>query len=256
MHTYIILYGIRIANNTPRDTYGKSTRVLTENVLSLTNGFKELSKTVVSALESVASGRSQTGSSDPALELLKHLPALDPADFEGILYWYRAPWANIRGGKVIIDTDSPILTLFLEDKTGRLVPNSDMKAVRDHAFVYFKQLWAAGRAPKSWTNAPPNLQIGFVRHMEEEFEFLRYCHRHWKAEQVFMNYYPNWHFNQLGPQNKKGTKRARANDKDNEGAGDDNNTGSKRPRIEETESTPPQPAPTTATTARKRVRSL
>lgn len=260
MHTYIILYGIQTTDNTPRDSYGKSMKILTENVLSLTNGFKELSKTVVSALESVASGQSQTGSSDPALELLKHLPALDPADFEGLLYWYRAPWASIRGGKAFVSTDNPILTLFLEDKTGRLVPNSEMKAVRDHALVYFKQLWVAGRAPKSWTAAPPNLQIGFVRHMEEAFEFLRYCHRHWKAEQIFMNYYPHWHANQvnaLNPQIKKGPKRARADNEDNEGAGDDDNVGSKRPRIEETESTPPpQPVPTTVTTARKRVRHL
>ena len=188
--------------------------------------------------------------------LLKHLPALDPANFKGLTYWYRAPWASIRGGKAIKSTDDPTLTLFLEDATGNLVPQSEMQAVRDYAGAFFKQLWADGRAPGTWSDAPLNLRISYVRWMEEEFEFLRYCDRHWKTEQVFMNYYPNWYRHMKNPEPKKRAKRARPDD-ENQGNNDDDNASSKRPRVEEIESTPPaQPASTAVTTTRKRVRSL
>lgn len=247
-----------MANNMFRDTYGKSTKILTENVLSLTAGFKELSKTVVSALENVTSGQPQVGNPDPALGIPKHLPALDPADFKDLPFWYRAPWSEIRNGKVDANTEDPILTLFLEDATGNPVPKREMQAVRYCAQGYFKQLWEAGRAPEKWSDASPNIQIGFIRYLEEEFKFLRYCDRHWKAKQIFMNYYPNWYKNRKNPKNKKTSKRARPSD-ENQGDGDDDDDdgSSKRPRVEEIESTPPaQPASTAVTTTRKRVRFL
>lgn len=252
-----------MANNTSRDAYGRSVNDLTESVHSLANGFKELSGTIVSALEKITPGQSQAagGNSDPAFGLLKHFPALDPANFKDLKYWHRAPWSDIRNGKADVDPDHPTLTLFFEDATGNLVPKTECQAVRDHAKKYFGQLWEAGRAPDTWSDASPNLQIGFVRHMEGEFEFLRYCDRHWKSEQVFMNYYPNWYDNKKNPKIKKSRKRARPNDEDkqdNNNDNNDNNGSSKRPRMEEVEAIPPpvQPVSTTVTTTRKRVRSL
>ena len=249
-----------MANNASRNAYGRSVNDLTENVHSLKNGFKELSGTVISALEKITSSQPQAagGNADPAFGLLKHFPALDPANFKDLKFWHRAPWSEIRNGRADVDTNSPTLTLFLEDATGSLVPKSEMQAVRDHAKDYFGQLWEAGRAPDMWSDASPNLQIGFVRHMEGEFEFLRYCDRHWKAEQIFMNYYPGWYDNKKNPKGKKTRKRARPDDEDKQGNSNDDNGSSKRPRVEKIEAIPPpaQPASTTVTTTRKRVRSL
>jgi hypothetical protein len=243
--------------NTPRDAHNKTLKDLTELVVSLAAGFKDLSKTVVSALESVPSGAS--GRSDPVYKYSKNLPGLNHADYGDLPYWHKAPWSEIRNGSKVIDKgDDPILVLFFEDETGTIVPKSEIQCVRNFTRAYFELLWTHNRAPPNWGGAPLDLQIDFVRNMEEEFDWLRYCHRHWKAEQIFMNYYPTWYGGKT-KKNKKASKRARPDDADNndneDGDDNDNPGGSKRPRLEETETSSPtpalaQPAPTTA---RKRV---
>lgn len=253
--------------------YNKTLNDLSKQVLSLTTGFQDLSKTVVSALENISAA--QSGVSDPMYKYSKHLAALKPADFNNLLYWYRAPWSEIRNGsKPIVKGDDPILTLFCEDATGQLVPKSEIQAARNMVKAYFELLWKHKRAPTRWGEAPLDLQIDFIRQMEEEFGFLRYCDRHWKAKQLFMNYYPPWYKNKTKPKDDKKKKRARPDDDDNndngQGDGDshnndiDNGNGgndddddanrSKRRRVV-AEPDPPTTQPT-LTTTRKRVCSF
>lgn len=256
-------------NNALRSTYNKALNDLSTQVVALTAGFQELSKTVVSAIENIPSG--QSGFSDPVYKYTKHLPALKPAESIALPFWYRAPWSEIRNGsKAIPKSDSPILTLFCEDpETGNLLPKTEIQAARNLLRGYFELLWTHNRAPPRWGEAPLDLQIDFIRTMEEEFKFLRYCDRHWKAEQLFMNYYPTWYDNKTKPkEKKKSSKRARTDDGDdnddteitndngNSGNDDNGNTAnrSKRPRVEvDSNPPPPQPGPTTV---RKRVCSL
>jgi len=274
-----------------RDVNNKKLTDLSEQVLSVKNELTELSKTVLSALEEIKTlNCSGTGS---FYKHSKHLPSLKPADHPDILYWYRQPWSDIRNRKNNVNSEDPTLTLFFEDAAGTLVPKSEIQAVRNFVTAYFIILWDNERAPLSWTKAPLDLRIDFVRSLEEEFEFLRYCDRHWKSEQIFMNYYPNWYSNKTEKKTKKSSKRKRTdngsnqasdensqegtannsqggdngNDDANANANNDGNSDngqdgdvdsdgrSKRPRIEEPELALSQPASTNVTTARKRVRS-
>ena len=270
-----------------RDVNNKQLTDLSEQVLSVKNELTELSKTVLSALEEIKT--LNCSGSKSFYKHSRHLPSLKPADYPGISYWHRQPWSDIRNRKNNASSEDSTLTLFFEDAAGKLVPKSEIQAVRNFVHAYFIILWDNERAPLSWTKAPLDLRINFVRSLEEEFEFLRYCDRHWKSEQIFMNYYPNWYSNKTEKKGKKPSKRKRAdnvsnlvsnengqegtindgqggdNDNDNDQGGDDDNGQggsdvdsdgrSKRPRIEGPESAPTQPAPTNVTTARKRVRS-
>ena len=142
---------------------------LSKQVHSLATSFNELSKTVTSALEDTRSNGS--GTAHPVYKYSKHLPTLKPTDFELELpYWYRAPWSEIRNGKASVDTEDPILVLFFEDATGDIVPKSEIQSVRNFVKAYFELLWDNRRAPKSWTHAALDLQIDFVRNLEEEYE--------------------------------------------------------------------------------------
>ena len=253
---------IYIAYDTFRDARGEDSKKideLTEQVHFLVTGYKEFCKTMLSTLENRASG--PLGVFDPVYIYSKKLPALNRADFGNIPFWPKAAWSEIRNGSKAADnSDDPVLTLFFEDADGNLVPKSEIQAVRNFTRAYFELLWTHKRAPSKWGEAPPDLQIDFIRRIEEEFEFLRYCERHWKAEQIFMNYYPNWYKNKTSPPRtkKKSSKRARSDDTGddlNEDGGDenedDNPKGSKRPRVEETESNPPPTQPGTTATSKR-----
>ena len=254
---------IYIAYNTFRDARGEDSKKineLTEQVHFLVTGYKEFCKTMLSTLENHASG--PLGVSDLVYIYSKKLPALNRADFGNIPFWPKAAWSEIRNGSKAADnSEDPILTLFFEDADGNLVLKSEIQAVRNFTRAYFELLWTHKRAPSKWGEAPLDLQIDFIRRIEEEFEFLRYCERHWKAEQIFMNYYPNWYKNKTSPprtKKKKSSKRARSDDTGddlNEDGGDenedDNPKGSKCPCVEETESNPPPTQPGTTATSKR-----
>ncbi|KAF9642952.1 hypothetical protein BDM02DRAFT_3132746 [Thelephora ganbajun] len=176
---------------TLRDGNNKRLNQLGEQVVALTVEFKELSKTMASALEDIKSNG--TGGTESIFKHSKPLPHLKPDGFKGLKYWYKAPWSEIWNGKAIVDTEDPILVLFFEDETRGLVPKSKIQSVRNAVKAYFEFLQEKNRAPKSWTCAALDLQIDFTQTLEEEYEFLRYCDRHWKSKQIFMNYYSQWH---------------------------------------------------------------
>lgn len=185
----------------------------------------------------------------------KPLPQLETTGLEAVEYWERGPWFEARNRTAIVETDDPILVLFCEDKNGKILPKSEIKAARNAVKAYFEFLWTKKIAPSCWGDAPLNLRTDFVRKMEEEYEWLRYCNRHWKAEQLFMNYYPQWYKSKTKPRKRKEhPEDAIVVDDDNN---NENPSGSKRPRVEEPEPTPPpaRPAPTAVTTTR-RVRLL
>lgn len=221
----------------------------------MTSGFSELLKAVTTALEGVRP--SGTGGTQSIFMYSKHLPCLERTGFEALKYWDREPWHEVRNGKAFVDTEDPILVLFYEDETGSIVSKGEIRAVRSTIRSYFQFLWDNRRAPTCWSDAPQDLRIDFVRKLEEEFKWLRYCHRHWKSEQVFMNYYPQWYRSKISSSNKGSKRKQPADDQGNE---DDCGTpsGSKRPRMEKIESTPQpiQPASIGVSGGRKKVRLI
>lgn len=215
----------------------------------MTTGFEKFSKDIIASLEDAKLNGS--GNRDSVFSYSKHLPSLERTGFEAIPHWFRETWAKVRnGGKSTVDTDDPILVLFCEDKNGGVVPKSELKAVHNTTKAYFEFLWTKKRAPACWGDAPLDLRIDFVHKMEEEFEWLRYCDRHWKAEQLFMNYYPQWYRTKTGPRKPK-RKVQEADGEEDEG----NPSSSKRPRVEEPQPTPPpvRPVSTSVTAMRTKV---
>jgi hypothetical protein len=203
-------------------------------------------------------------SPDSIFTFTTHLPSLErgPA-FLALKHWFRETWSKLKSGETTAESEDPILVQFLEDKNGLILPKSEMQAVRNSVKAYFEFLWDKKRAPPCWGEAPRDLRIDFVRKMEEEFEWLRYCDRHWKAEQLFMNYYPQWYRSKTQPRKSLKRKERLDNDRDS----NENPGAPKHPRVAEPEPSPApappappapptQPASTSVSTTRRRVRSL
>jgi hypothetical protein len=229
---------------------------LGEKITALATNFENFSKSIATSLED-AMLNSSSKKITPFLHS-KHLPCLERTGFESLGYWFRGPWSDAKNRKVNVDTEDPVLVLFCEDAHGKIMAKGEIRAVRSSVKAYFEFLWTGGIAPSCWGDAPLDLRIDFVRRMEEEYGWLRYCHRHWKSEQLFMNYYPQWYKTKTTP--RKSKRKERAVDGEHEHS-NDTPSGSKRPRVEEPEPEPappsppppPQPVPTSVTTARRRV---
>lgn len=227
-----------VTDNVYRDTNSKKLDELSEQVRSLATGVKELSQTVMSALEGATSGSPDgVGSTYKAVKPLEHLPR---KGFPDVQYWDRASWTELRSGKAGTKPDDPVLTIFIEDAAGNPVSKSKMQAVRNHANAYFAYLWNNKRGPKDWSHTTWHVWINFVWKLEEEFEFLRYCDQHWKSEQIFMNYYPQYRSSRI--KNDTGKRKGRG---DSEGGdtNEENPNGSKCPRVGEPTPPPTQPLP-------------
>lgn len=224
---------------------------LSEKVIILSASFTALSKAVTMALgDANPSGSNPNGS---VFIYSKHLPCLERAGYEALAYWDREPWLKIRNGKIVIDVEDSILVLFFEDENGHIVSKPEIRAVRDTARSYFQLLWDKKLAPACWGDAPLELRIDFVRRLEVEYKWLRYCNRHWKSEQIFMNYYPQWYKSRK----KKDYKRRERSENQGDENNDENPSGAKRPRVEDIKSTPPvQKVSMGAARGQKRVRSI
>lgn len=244
-----ICYYKSILRDAYRDTNNRSLDELGKKVTVLTTAVTELSKVVIAAL-----GDHKPSNPDGTKSVFihsKHLPCLERIGYEALAYWDREPWLEIRNRRTAVDTEDPILVLFYEDENGSVVSKAEIRAVRNTARSYFQLLWDNNRAPTCWSDAPLDVRIDFVRRLEEEYKWLRYCNRHWKAEQVFMNYYPHWYRSKINIGKRASKRKERAENQENE---DDcgNPSGSKRPRAEDVKPILPLVQPVSARASGRR----
>ena len=161
---------------------------------------------------------SSTSSEIPLFSLLSSstlLPRLDPNDYKNTVHWdpkgYRKLRRKAEKGKdtakddlevIEIDPPSPesnpelkegsVLSCYLEDRDGNVIPESEKKAILAMASAFWKYLWDKDKAPATFRKVNLEVKIQWQMLMESNFECLRYCDNHWKVDQVWINNYPSW----------------------------------------------------------------
>ena len=188
---------------------------------------------------------------------------------------------------------APVLSCFLEDKDGDLISESQKKDLFAMVASYWQYLLGKNRAPKNFRRITLEIKLQWRALMESQFECLRFCDGHWKSDQIWINYYPNWRKTALHKLREekeqesgdvvidvdeeeeeeeeeedvdddddddddvnRGAEGARKSKKNKKGPSGGGETGlSKRPRRDEprTTSAPSRPRPTMATTTHTRV---
>ena len=88
-----------------------------------------------------------------------------------------------------------ILSSYMVDENGDQVPEHEKTAVRDVTREFFFELLEKGRAPNSWRRVAGDCKKELFYQLETQFEFLRYCNNHWKANMVPTNSYSQWRGN-------------------------------------------------------------
>ena len=264
-----------------------------ENIATLSSGFKNVSSqvdTLLTTSESKplitpADQAIDSGSSDVPVGSLggpKNIifekappPPLKRADYPDVRFWFPDDYHNLRksgkaneGESLEDGSKSSVLSRYMEDERGEMVPEATKKAARAHAKGTFLQLPPAKRAPAKWGDAPQDVSNELIHSLETAFPWLRFCKDHWKAKQVATNSYSQWlpgaldrlrtktrtgplsldeiiDVDAVEPRRKRPLKRRVV---DNDGAGP-----SKRPHLEEASS---DAQPDERSTNRRQVRIL
>jgi hypothetical protein len=139
------------------------------------------------------------------LALLSDIP-LDPAqeDWEDkIPFWKKKDWIALRyGSRGTLSTDSPVASAFMEDRTGRPVPDEVRAAVYSDVRGFFHD---KNKNPETRSELGPREQVGysiseeFRKLMEDKYPWLRLCEGHWKAAQLWTNVWTSWSTNHGSP---------------------------------------------------------
>ena len=230
-----------------------------------------------------------SGSSDPSTDppgaLRKKIytsqppPQLDHEQYPDVRQWFPTDYNDRRkvgkgtgeGGSAADGPKSPVLSSYMEDEHGRLVPMSTRAAIRAMAKDFFWKILRDGRAPAKWGDAGLDVSNELICLLETNYPWLRLCQDHWKAKKVATNSYSQWYSDATNCYNKETRLQGKApqppttdiidvdSDTDTQKrplkrrlAEDDGAGRSKRPHLEETPSCA-QPARPTATRRRVRV---
>lgn len=114
-------------------------------------------------------------------------------------FWNQDAWKSIRGGSKIKNFDSPILSLFLENEFGKPLSDEVKEEVRGDIFGYWNDAYDAGEVLKNYKDLGLRRKEDFRKTMEGKFPWLRLCEGHWKAKQLWINYFSSWKKTRLPP---------------------------------------------------------
>lgn len=185
-----LLHYIRITYRVVREAYNDLLQTVCEKIEDTKSDVRKMVDHI-SGLDSIpASERTQ-------------IP-LNPkrTDFDLLKYWENGPWQAIRNGTKGVKADdfaSPILSLFMEDEFGKPISDGVKDEIRGDLVGYWNDIHESGETVKNYTDLGFKRREDFRKTMEAKYPWLRLCDGHWKAKQLWINYFTTWKKNHLPP---------------------------------------------------------
>ena len=179
---YHIHFYVFIAHKAARTTYNGLLETLTERVEKL----QDKVYWMVNYFTANYSG---------AQELERLTIPLDPKEEDyNTRFWKQGMWQPFRNGVVANETDSPTLTLFMEDEFGRPISEEVKEELRSDAMMYWNGVLEKGKGAslKNYMDLGLEQKEDFRSTMENKYPWLRLCDGHWKTKQVWINYFSRW----------------------------------------------------------------
>ena len=130
-------------------------------------------------------------------------------------FWNVAPWREVRNsGKGNPDANSPVLSLFMEDQFGNPIPDEVKERVSDTLHSYWIDVHNSGEPVRPWSETGLRRKDDFQVTMERKFPWLKLCEGHWKAKQLWINYFDKgkWKSPSNKPSPVPGNKPAKPNE--------------------------------------------
>ena len=112
-------------------------------------------------------------------------------DYPNVQFWTLESWLKIRSGVNTTDSDSPILSLFFEDKSGVRFPKAIGDAVHNNISAFWDGMYADGRSEmlRNWNKTSFTKKEEFRTTLEGKYPWLCLCEANWKANHLWINYF-------------------------------------------------------------------
>ena len=114
---------------------------------------------------------------------------LKKEDFQGVNCWNQGPWLEIRSGSKNKDVNSPVLSLFFEDKFGNPISDKVKEQVRGDIAAYWIDMIREGEMPTHYHGLGFKCREHYRNTMEDKYPWLRLCEGHWKVKQIWINHW-------------------------------------------------------------------
>ena len=102
----------------------------------------------------------------------------------------------------------PVLSIFMEDQSGKAVSEEVKDEVLDTLQSYWINVHDSRETVCSWTDTGLVRKDNFLATMERKFPWLKLCEGCWKTKQLWINYFGKWKSQSTkaspGPTNKPG----------------------------------------------------
>lgn len=138
-----------------------------------------------------------------SIKFVGQIPGVDTSDiplhpkkanYPNVQFWKRGSWLSIRNNTAVKNSDAPVLKLFMEDEFGNDIPDD----IRDELLNDMKGFWNDKLASEVAYQLKPYSKLGmemrnaFRVALEGKYPWLRLCYGHWKAYQLWVNYFSSW----------------------------------------------------------------
>jgi len=135
-----------------------------------------------------------------------------PNDLPLVKYWRKRAWKvhsdtlndssdlmpgrkRGRRGRTRSAQGINVTMLYIENADGTPINGAVAGEIREFACSIWRGLhsWPRSAAPEKWGDASKEVREQYYLEMETEFEVLRYCEGHWKAQAVATSIYSQWY---------------------------------------------------------------
>jgi len=194
-------------NTIPSGDYDAMVNTMNNRLSTIAAGIQNLPATIATSLENLQ----LSFDSKPIIKLPDQL---DHRNFEKVNYWTSNMYqTRKKKGKAKGEEDNDVDldelepgtsektsdtsgSCYMEDENGKPIPESRRGAARTTARGFWIQLLEDGLAPTCLTNLNIYQQHKYIRFMEDNYPWLRYCEDHWKSLQIWRGHYitrtPEW----------------------------------------------------------------
>ncbi|KAF9784617.1 hypothetical protein BJ322DRAFT_1109326 [Thelephora terrestris] len=109
--------------------------------------------------------------------------------YKNLKYWPQSAWLAVRRKAKPKDCKAPVLSLFFEDESGKMVSDEVKEEVRGDLAAYWVDMLQEGHVPVHYSGLGLKRREDFRLTMEGKYPWLRLCEGHWKVRQLWVNHY-------------------------------------------------------------------
>jgi hypothetical protein len=108
-------------------------------------------------------------------------------------------WQVFRNNSKDLTPDSPIISMYMEDESGKPISPGIKSTLRGDLTSYWNDVHNSGAVLTNFTDLGLDRKDDFRKTFEIRYPWLRLCEAHWKVDHLWINYFGSWRKSRNSP---------------------------------------------------------